>query len=409
MKINGYILQEPPFKGGMALVYKGVNDNGFERAFKFVRPDKAENSPRLCQQFIKEIKLQTQLNHPNIIRILDAFSHTDATGKAFTVLEMEWLKGLDLERYVQQKAKNGLTDDIVKKILLQVLDGLEYAHKHNILHLDIKPSNLFRTFDGYVKIIDFGIARVVGDNAKIIEGAQKLTLVTETGESTFKGTMAFASPEQQVGGKLGFYSDIYLFHNGHCVIHNNKRDKFGLIDKKGNWMLKAEYDAISPKDSFFVVSKGGMQSVLTENLKPILPFMGADLWIFGNSITATMKDHTLRKYNLRGELIDDFLISNVDRLLYDTDEIRYTTAKNYDDEGNLTGETAEAEPTPYQKTANCKKYEAELGWYGLMSPSGKVITPPRYCDITAVGYDLYLCKTDDVRGEVLNGKGIRVR
>ena len=59
---------------------------------------------------------------------------------------------------------------------------------------------------------------------------------------------------------------------------------------------------------------------------------------------------------MQGELIDDFLISNVDRLLYDTDEILYTTAKNYDDEGNLTGETAEAELTPYQKTANCKKY-----------------------------------------------------
>ena len=56
-----------------------------------------------------------------------------------------------------------------------------------------------------------------------------------------------------------------------------------------------------------------------------------------------------------------------------------------------------------------KKYEAELGWYGLMSRSGKVITPPRYCDITAIGYDLYLCKTDDIRGEVLNGKGVRVR
>ena len=47
--------------------------------------------------------------------------------------------------------------------------------------------------------------------------------------------------------------------------------------------------------------------------------------------------------------------------------------------------------------------------YGLMSPNGKVITPPRYSDITAIGYDLYLCKTDDVRGEVLNGKGVRIR
>ena len=209
MKINGYTLQEPPFKGGMALVYKGVNANGFERAFKFVRPDKAENSPRICQQFIKEIQLQSKLNHPNIIRILDAFSHTDDTGMAFTVLEMEWLNGLDLERYVKQKAKKGMGDEAVKQILLQTLDGLEYAHKHNVLHLDIKPSNLFRTVDGYVKIIDFGIARVVGDNAQIIDGAEKLTLVTETGESTFKGTMAYASPEQQVGGKFGFYSDIY--------------------------------------------------------------------------------------------------------------------------------------------------------------------------------------------------------
>ena len=158
---------------------------------------------------IKEIQLQSKVNHPNIIRILDAFSHTDDTGKAFTVLEMEWLNGLDLERYVKQKAKNGMNDETVKKVLLQTLDGLEYAHQHNVLHLDIKPSNLFRTFDGYVKIIDFGIARVVGDNAQIIDGAEKLTLVTETGESTFKGTMAYASPEQQVGGKLGFYSDIY--------------------------------------------------------------------------------------------------------------------------------------------------------------------------------------------------------
>lgn len=56
-----------------------------------------------------------------------------------------------------------------------------------------------------------------------------------------------------------------------------------------------------------------------------------------------------------------------------------------------------------------KKYEAELGWYGLMSRSGKVITPPRYCYITAIGYDLYLCKTDDIKGEIFNGKGVRIK
>ena len=70
--------------------------------------------------------------------------------------------------------------------------------------------------------------------------------------------------------------------------------------------------------------------------------MEADLWISGNSITATMKDHTLHKYNLQGQLIADFLISNVEGMMYDTDEIRYTTAKNYDDDGKLTGEIGSA-------------------------------------------------------------------
>lgn len=103
------------------------------------------------------------------------------------------------------------------------------------------------------------------------------------------------------------------------------------------------------------------------------------------------------------------VISTVDGILYNTDEIRYTTAENYDDEGKLTGEMAEAEPTICQKTASCKLYEAEVGWFGLMSSSGKIITPPRYRDITAIGYDLYLCKTDDVRGEILNEKGIKMK
>lgn len=67
------------------------------------------------------------------------------------------------------------------------------------------------------------------------------------------------------------------------------------------------------------------------------------------------------------------VISTVDGILYNTDEIRYTTAENYDDEGKLTGETAEAEPTICQKTASCKLYEAEVGWFGLMSSSGKII------------------------------------
>lgn len=208
--INGYTLIEPPYQGGMALVYKGQK-GAFARAFKMVRPDKAANNPRLCQRFLREIQLQTKLEHPNIIKILDAYPYTDSKGVTVTVLEMEWLNGMDLQRYIENRAKSGLDSKSLITIAHRIIDGLEYAHSKQILHLDIKPSNIFRTVDGYIKIIDFGIARVVGENAEIVEGASKLTVTGETGESTFKGTLAYASPEQQVGGKLSFASDIYSF------------------------------------------------------------------------------------------------------------------------------------------------------------------------------------------------------
>ena len=211
-KIREYTLIEPPFDGGMALVYKGVSEDGtFKRAFKMVRPDKAANNPRLCERFLKEIRVQHSLNHPNIINILGAYPYTNPAGDTMTVLEMEWLDGMDLQRYVKEKFPNGLDASTVIQIAHKVIDGLEYAHKHNVLHLDVKPSNIFRTNEGYIKIIDFGIAKVIGENPDIVDGAEEYSTKTETGESSFRGTTGYASPEQQVGAKLSFTSDIYSF------------------------------------------------------------------------------------------------------------------------------------------------------------------------------------------------------
>ena len=203
--------------------------------------------------------------------------------------------------------------------------------------------------------------------------------------------------------------DGYVFHGNHCVVHNNRRDKVGLIDKRGKWVLDAKYLSIKPVDTFWVVNSGDKQCLISDNMKTILPFMEGDLWVEKGFVTATMKDHTLRKYTLQGEIIDDFIISTVGNLMYDTNEIRYVTSQDYDDDGKLTGETKDKQPVPVQKMASCKVYEAESGWYGLMSPNGKVITPPSYYDITAIGYDLYFCKRDPIRGEILNGKGEKVK
>ena len=193
-EINGYRIVEKA-QGGMAVVYKGMNSSGFCRAFKVVRPDKAVNNPALCQRFLKGIQILKSLDHPNIIKALNAFTYVDdETGETYTVLEMDWLDGMDLEKFVKEKTPDGILPDSVKKICYQVIEGLQYAHDKHILHLDIKPNNLFRTRDGYIKIIDFGIAKIIGENADIVEGAEMYTTKTETGESTFKGTLAYASP-----------------------------------------------------------------------------------------------------------------------------------------------------------------------------------------------------------------------
>lgn len=201
----------------------------------------------------------------------------------------------------------------------------------------------------------------------------------------------------------------YVFHNGHCVLHSNRRDKFGMIDKHGNWVMKADYDRIQPVDTFWIASKGGKQCVISKNMTVVLPFIDAVLWVSDNGISAEMADHTLRKYDLQGNIVDTFLISSVENMIYETDELRYLKTNNGDDEGNLIGETEDLNPSPVHKTARCKRYEAASGWYGLMSPDGKVLTNPAYSEITAIGYDLYLCKNGSMSGEVLNGKGMKVK
>lgn len=201
----------------------------------------------------------------------------------------------------------------------------------------------------------------------------------------------------------------YVFHNSHCAVHNNRRDRIGLIDKQGNWILKPEYFSIEPKDTFWIVSNGREKSVITDNMETVIPFMAGSFWIYEGVIFATMADHSIRRYTLKGELIEDFYINSIDYLTYEKPELRYVKTRNYDGEGHLVSETDDANTYHVQATAKCKRYEAETGWYGLMTSEGKIITPPSYSNIIAVDYDMYLCKDNSEDGVLLNGKGQRVR
>lgn len=211
MNINGFELAEPPRRGGMAVVYKG-SKGGLVKAFKLLQPDKIANNPRLSELFLNEISVLSKLSHPNIVNIHNAYPYQMSDGRTVTVLEMEWFEGMDLQSFIEKRnGGQGLKPETVKRIALQVCRGMQHAHSKNILHLDLKPSNLFRTYSGDIKIIDFGIAKVVGENANMVEGAERVTMMTTTGQTTFKGTLPFAPIEQQVAAKLTFATDIFSF------------------------------------------------------------------------------------------------------------------------------------------------------------------------------------------------------
>lgn len=204
-------------------------------------------------------------------------------------------------------------------------------------------------------------------------------------------------------------TDGYVFHNDRCIIHNDRRDRFGMIDKQGKWVLKPEYFSVYPSGKYWVIDNGIGKSVLDSTLNTVIPFTKGRVWVCDEYICVTLSSHIMQRYNLNGELINDFYINDVSRLTYESDELRYTTSKNYNEEGTLTSETEDAEPQPVEKMAKCRRYEAESGWYGLMTADGKVITPPSYSEIKAIGYDTYLCKDNDEDGVILNGKGERIQ
>ncbi len=179
----------------------------------------------------------------------------------------------------------------------------------------------------------------------------------------------------------------------------------GLMDRQGRWILEAEYDNIELADSLWIVTKEDMQSVMTSNMDTILPFTKARYHVDRGLLTALMPDHTIRKYTLRGELVNDFYIHRVEQLIYDTMELD-EQAKGYD-EGDDYDDGSSA-PEAKKAIAHCLQYKAQYGWYGLMSTTGKIITPPVYKDIEALGPDLYLCKDASYNGTLINSDGRQV-
>jgi serine/threonine-protein kinase len=177
--------------GGMAVVYKAVQ-NSLNRpvALKELKEEFA-NDPQLVARFIREATSLAALQHENIVHIYD-FVKEDGSYK----MVMEFVEGIDLFDLLEKV--HHLPPAVGGVIGLGVANALEYAHYRGIIHRDIKPSNIIISRKGEVKLMDFGIAR-----------DENLGDLTRPGTSL--GTPAYMSPEQVMGVKIDFRSDLFSF------------------------------------------------------------------------------------------------------------------------------------------------------------------------------------------------------
>ena len=203
-RFGKYLLVEKLATGGMAQLYRAkiIGVEGFEKfiAIKQILPHLAHEE-ELITSFIDEAKLAALLNHQNVVQIYDFGSMENSY-----FITMEFLFGKDL-RAVNAKAKEKGTPVSLENALYlisKVCAGLDYAHKLkdfqgkslNIIHRDISPQNIFLTYEGDVKIVDFGIAKAASQST-----------ITQVG--MIKGKVAYMSPEQAAGKVIDHRSDIF--------------------------------------------------------------------------------------------------------------------------------------------------------------------------------------------------------
>jgi eukaryotic-like serine/threonine-protein kinase len=178
--------------GGMGTVYRAF-DPTLERmvALKILHLDRVQDvaPEQLHERFRNEARAVARLNYPAIVTIFD-YDDQDPAG---AYIAMEYVQGCALDEYVKQRPELHLEDAI--SAMQQVLGGLAYAHGKDVVHRDVKPSNLLVTRDGLVKITDFGIARI----------GPRTT--TQTG--LLVGTPQYMAPEQYMGGVVDHRCDIH--------------------------------------------------------------------------------------------------------------------------------------------------------------------------------------------------------
>lgn len=203
-RFGKYTLVDRIAVGGMAEIFlaRQAGLEGFEKTIviKRIRPH-LSSQKAFVKMFLNEAKLAAQLSHPNIVQIYDLGKIAESY-----FIAMEYIFGRDMRRIIPKADGMGIPFPMVYalKIASSVCEGLYYAHQKmdiygqplNIVHRDVTPENIFVSFDGTVKVLDFGIAKAANQ-------------IEQTKAGEIKGKLSYMSPEQCMGKPLDHRSDIF--------------------------------------------------------------------------------------------------------------------------------------------------------------------------------------------------------
>jgi Tol biopolymer transport system component/tRNA A-37 threonylcarbamoyl transferase component Bud32 len=200
-RISHYTLLEKLGAGGMGEVYK-AHDSVLDRVVALkILPQRMLDSPDRVRRFLQEAKAASALNHPNIVTIYEV-GEVSAGSSAVQFIAMEFIDGETLRARLRRERD-------ARRLLplcAQVADGLAKAHAAGIVHRDLKPENIMVTHDGFAKVVDFGLAKLVENPLGAPSDATR-PLATEAG--TLMGTTGYMSPEQVRGETVDARSDIF--------------------------------------------------------------------------------------------------------------------------------------------------------------------------------------------------------
>jgi Tol biopolymer transport system component/tRNA A-37 threonylcarbamoyl transferase component Bud32 len=258
-RIGRYEIQSLIGMGGMGEVYRAL-DTELNRsvALKFLHSNVATDQDRMSR-FIQEARAASALNHPNILTVFD-IGQTEAGARFFAT---EFVQGTTLREHINARRLK-LTDAL--DFAAQIASALAAAHAEGIVHRDIKPENVMVRADGYVKVLDFGLAKVTNraQGASAVDTEAATQALVNTNPGAIMGTVAYMSPEQARGEQVDARTDIWSLG---CVLYEMLAGRVPFEGRSASHVIVNILDAEPPPlAQYMPETSEALQEVVTDAL-----------------------------------------------------------------------------------------------------------------------------------------------